>query len=220
MTNEIQTYETESIVTLPMAKEQILLKFKQIQELKKGILEDSDKISIDGKPYILKSGWRKLEFALNLTDTIMREEKELNEGITTWRIQVKVIAPNGRAVMGIGACSSNERKFQHPTHDVYAMAHTRAKNRAISDICGLGEVSAEELEPIERHAATEEREQMIPKITELQKNRIVKDAAKVGVNVDSVVKNVLGPEAELDSISRREASDVIDELKKIQEAKE
>ena len=30
-------------------------------------------------------------------------------------------------------------------HDVYATAHTRAKNRAISDLVGGGEVSAEEM---------------------------------------------------------------------------
>lgn len=211
MTNEITGIE--SIVTLPMAKDQIIERFKAIQSLKMAILDDSDMIKIGNKPYVLKSGWRKLEFALNLTDTIMREEKEVADGITTWRIQVKVIAPNGRAVMGIGACSSNERKFQHPDHDVYAMSHTRAKNRAISDMCGLGEVSAEEMT-----AETEERQEIIPKISDKQKDLIKNLAAKVNVIVDSVVKTTLGPEAELDNITRPEASLVIDALKKMQKA--
>jgi hypothetical protein len=48
--------------------------------------------------------------------------------------------------VGIGTCSTTERKFSKPEHDILAIAHTRAKNRAISDLIGLGEVSAEELE--------------------------------------------------------------------------
>jgi hypothetical protein len=46
----------------------------------------------------------------------------------------------------VGACASNERRFAHLDHDVRATAHTRGKNRAIADLVGGGEVSAEELE--------------------------------------------------------------------------
>ena len=57
---------------------------------------------------------------------------------------VRVRAPNGRETVGVASASSDERKFSHPEHDVYALCHTRAKNRGFSDILGLGEVSAEE----------------------------------------------------------------------------
>jgi DNA invertase Pin-like site-specific DNA recombinase len=36
----------------------------------------------------------------------------------------------GRSSTGLGACSTKERKFAHVDHDVLAIAHTRAKNRA------------------------------------------------------------------------------------------
>jgi hypothetical protein len=139
------TSEVEGIVMLPMSTNQILANFRQIQELKARLITAKDKITIQGKPYILKSGWRTLAFAFNLSDEVVYHEKEEKDGVITWRIHTRVTAPNGRSVVGVAACSSNERRFTHPAHDVYAMASTRSKNRAISDILGLGEVSAEEM---------------------------------------------------------------------------
>jgi len=135
------------IVIPPLRKEELLDHFNKIQELKRSLIDaKNDMITIVGKPYILKSGWRKLAFAFNLTDTIVREEKETTpDGETVWRMWVKVTAPNGREVIGVAAASSAEREFAHEEHDPYALCHTRAKNRAISDILGLGEVSAEEV---------------------------------------------------------------------------
>ena len=46
----------------------------------------------------------------------------------------------------VGSCASNERRFAHIDHDVRAIAHTRSKNRAVADLVGGGEVSAEEIE--------------------------------------------------------------------------
>jgi hypothetical protein len=135
------------IVVPPLEPDQIVEHFRKIQELKKRIIDPkTDTIRIGGKDYVLKSGWRKLAFAFNLTDEILREEKDVNQdGETTWRMWVKVTAPNGRTAIGVAACSSGERDFAHDEHDPYALCHTRAKNRAISDILGLGEVSAEEM---------------------------------------------------------------------------
>src|SRR5208337_5081409 len=88
-------------------------------------------------------------FAFNLTDSLIQVEKEDEESNgkrkRTWRMWVQVRAPNGREVIGVASASSDEKKFSHPDHDPYALCHTRAKNRAISDILGLGEVSAEEI---------------------------------------------------------------------------
>ena len=38
------------------------------------------------------------------------------------------------------------QRFSNPENDVRGTAHTRAKNRAISDLIGAGEVSAEEID--------------------------------------------------------------------------
>jgi hypothetical protein len=53
----------------------------------------------------------------------------------------------GRTAVRSGACSSSERKFAHGTHDVEAMAETRAYSRCAAAILGFGDTSAEEFEP-------------------------------------------------------------------------
>jgi hypothetical protein len=134
------------IVVPPLEPEVIRQHFDKIQLLKRKLIDpETDMIKIGSKPYILKSGWRKLAFAFNLSDEIVREEKEERGDETIYRIWAKVTAPNGRFVVAVGCASSKEREFTHEAHDPYALAATRSKNRAISDIIGLGEVSAEEM---------------------------------------------------------------------------
>ena len=59
---------------------------------------------------------------------------------------MKAIAPDGQYTYGIGSCDSreisDERRREHFTE---SKAHTRAKNRATSDLIGFGQVSAEEV---------------------------------------------------------------------------
>lgn len=66
-------------------------------------------------------------------------------------VLLRVTAPNGRTIIGDGACAVNERSkgadsFAHPDHDIFSTAFTRALNRGISRCIGTGEVSAEEFE--------------------------------------------------------------------------
>lgn len=98
---------------------------------------------------INKSGFRKLAMAFNLSDTIIeqvRTDRTDERHTFFWRITVQVQAPNGRVSTGVAICDSAERTFFHLEHDVYSTAHTRAKNRAISDLIAGGAVSAEEME--------------------------------------------------------------------------
>lgn len=121
--------------------------WQEFQMLKRAVIDKTDIQRIQGKDFIKKSGWRKLAQYFNLTDDIVQEVREpIGEGEWVWTIKVKCIAANGRYTVGVGKCASNERKFAHVEHDTYATAHTRAKNRAISDMIAAGEVSAEELE--------------------------------------------------------------------------
>jgi len=53
------------------------------------------------------------------------------------------------------ASSKEKSRWAHEEHDVYALAHTRAKNRAIADLIGGGEVSAEEIESEQGLAKTD-----------------------------------------------------------------
>jgi len=61
---------------------------------------------------------------------------------------VSVMHPGGATMVGLGTCSARERGFTHPDHDIIATSWTRALNRAISDMVGWGEVSAEEIDAI------------------------------------------------------------------------
>lgn len=128
--------------------EELKRHWQTIQELKKSILDKSDIQEIQGRTYVKRSGWRKLQSAFAISDRIISKEREDQaEGHFLWRVEVEAYhAKTGRSAMGIGTCSTKERKFAHPDHDILATAHTRAKNRAISDLIGLGEVSAEELD--------------------------------------------------------------------------
>lgn len=144
------------IVRPAVSAKEALAAWREFQELKKYIIEPSDIqtiTTIDKKTgrekqsrFVKKSGWRKFAQFYNLTDRIVEESKEpAGQGGFRWKIKVVCTAPNGRETEGVGMCSSTERGFAHPDHDVYATAHTRAKNRATSDMIAAGEVSAEEI---------------------------------------------------------------------------
>ncbi|MBU1037413.1 hypothetical protein KKF32_05350 [Patescibacteria group bacterium] len=119
---------------------------KLFQDLKASILDkNKDIATIQGKPYVKRSGWRKMALVFNISDEILKQQKEEKGDDFEWRHWVRAWAPNGRSVVGVGGCSSKERDFAHIEHDVFCVSHTRAKNRALSDLIGSGEVSWEEL---------------------------------------------------------------------------
>lgn len=112
------------------------------------------KLMLRGKEKVLinRSGWRAIQLAFNINDDIDKEETIQHSDGKNYTIRIWVRAwhvKSGRHVIGVGSCSTDEpgKVFQHPHHDVCATAHTRAKNRAISDLVGAGEVSAEEISP-------------------------------------------------------------------------
>lgn len=61
-------------------------------------------------------------------------------------VLLRVVSPNGRTILGDGACATAERGFTHADHDVFSTAFTRAFNRGVSRCIGTGEVSSEEFE--------------------------------------------------------------------------
>lgn len=139
------------------------------QDLVKALLDVEEDYQ-DGKKK--KSAWRKLATAFNISDEIVNEQlifDDVDGQIITARYKVKAILPNGRSTIGVGVCSIYDKirytatkkydadketpsnfelrgRFSNAEHDVPSTAHTRAKNRAISDLIGAGETSAEELE--------------------------------------------------------------------------
>lgn len=103
-------------------------------------------LKIQGKAFRKKNYWRAIATAFNLNLEI-REEK-LDETANGWGYLVvyRATAPNGRFSDGDGSCYASEKTDAMATvHNVRAHAHTRAMNRAISNLVGFGEVSAEEM---------------------------------------------------------------------------
>ena len=143
---EIQS-EAQLEIVKPIVKTNDAIKdLKSFEELKANLLSESDYQAISGKNFIKKSGWRKLALVFNISDQIVESSKNVREdGSFTWTFRVRASAPNGRFTEAVASCDSRERKFAHVEHDVFATAHTRCKSRAISDLIGAGEISAEEM---------------------------------------------------------------------------
>ena len=104
--------------------------------------------------FVKKSGWRKIAKAFGLSVTRVEsgvERSAEGDPIRAWSVY-RATGPNGQSQDGDGYCSVDESRFgksggrQKLENDMRATATTRAKNRAISDLVGMGEVSAEEVE--------------------------------------------------------------------------
>lgn len=160
--NEVMVVDNTTTTSLsPVNVDGAVEFWDNYQELTKALLDESD---YQGTQFKKKSAWRKYATAFNLSDEIIKEE-EIREPdtqqIITSKVWVKCTAPNGRSTVGVGICSiydkiSNKdmsqpsnfvlrQRFSNAEHDIPSTAHTRAKNRAISDMIGAGEVSAEEM---------------------------------------------------------------------------
>ena len=127
--------------------EQAAQQWQLYKQVKASVLDKTDFQKISGKQFTKKSGFRKIATFFGLSDRITEKQRvDREDGSFMWMITVEASAPNGRVSQGVGICDSRERNFAHVEHDVYATAHTRAKNRAISDMVAGGEVSAEEME--------------------------------------------------------------------------
>jgi len=134
---------------VPVATETELVEaMRRFEAIKAALLvRDRDTYTIEGQERIRKSGWRKLALAFGISDEIVEERLErdpIHVGEMTWHVRVRCWARGGRRAEGVGSASSRERKFAHLEHDLHALAHTRAKNRAIADMLGSSDLIAEE----------------------------------------------------------------------------
>jgi hypothetical protein len=156
-TTEITT-DTTKIQPLdivePMDIDRLAEAFKKFEDFKKRLLTEDDSVKIGNKLFLKKSAWRKWALACSVSDEIRSEERIPLEGRDAkdgfmYRITVRAYhIPTGRSSTGVAVASSSEKtKWAHEEHDVFSLAHTRAKSRAISDLVGGGEVSAEEMQP-------------------------------------------------------------------------
>lgn len=172
---ELEVLGITGAVVPVITEKEAIEHFQRFQRIKKAVLTDKDYMYIgtDGKPcnkedsdseYIKKSGWRKIALLFNLT--IEQEEPYGFKGVDNdgdWHgiaTKVKVIAPNGRFVEAVGTCTTRNPFFckrwdagkkeywwiDTDESNLVKTAQTVAINRAISDLVGSGELSAEEVE--------------------------------------------------------------------------
>lgn len=152
--------------------DQALKEWEAYQELTEKLLNDGDYQKIGNTKFKKKSAWRKYARAFNISCEVVYEDiVRAPDGYPLFaRVRVRATDPTGRFQETDQECHINERccdkpcrkanwdkhscckadcdgrtHFSHPG-DLPATATTRAKNRAISDLIGAGEVSYEEMQ--------------------------------------------------------------------------
>ncbi len=141
--------ETEQIVLKPVSSiENIIWAYREYNRLKDSLLIETDYQLIKGKKCIKKSWFRKLATAFGISTEIVRENRINFEKYFVYEITVRATSPSGRYSEACASCASNEKEFSHLENDVRATAQTRGTNRAIADLIGSWEVSAEELDQV------------------------------------------------------------------------
>lgn len=135
--NNVQTFNIEDAIK----------QWEMYQLVTQKLLDKSDYITIRGTAFKKKSAWRKYARAFNIsTDVVSKNIEKNDKGIVTEaEFVVRATMPDGRYAEGWGSCSRREGTKQRPNHDIPATAMTRATNRAIADLIGAGEVTAEEM---------------------------------------------------------------------------
>lgn len=139
---------------LPMSPDAARQAMAKYQELTSAMLVDEDWQRIPSGKFVKRSGFQKIASGYGVSTEIVSETVERDSGGKPLRAHAVVRAthPNGRHADGSGSCSVDESRFRTPSgrakaeHDISATAATRATNRAISNLVGFGQVSAEEVD--------------------------------------------------------------------------
>lgn len=138
VTNNVQNFDVDAA----------LKQWEAYQIFTEKLLNENDYINIKGKSFKKKSAWRKYARAFNINTEVINQEISKNDKgiVTEANFLVRATLPDGRYCDGWGNCSRREAgQKQRPNHDIPATAMTRATNRAIADLIGAGEVTAEEM---------------------------------------------------------------------------
>ena len=128
-----------------------------------------------------KSAWRKLARFYGVSTELLDKQRIVDEdGVVTWHYSVRAWQ-GGVTTTGEAACSTNEKGKERTEHEVKGTAHTRAKNRAISDLIGFGQVSAEEMTPVAPRKLVDAETQVKSKEKKTKKKPRKQAALKPGV---------------------------------------
>tara|TARA_R100000008_G_scaffold38445_1_gene21964 strand:- start:213 stop:791 length:579 start_codon:yes stop_codon:yes gene_type:complete len=133
----------------PETLRETLRQYREIQQVLDEAMPES-LVTIGRKKHRTKSYWRAIATTFNLNVVCVEEQHVQAAGKSTdwgWLTTYRATAPNGRVADGDGSCFVSEKagRGQGSVHNVRSHAHTRAYNRAVSNLVGFGEVSAEEM---------------------------------------------------------------------------
>lgn len=121
--------------------------YKQIQEVIDARMP-KEIMRIGDKMFRKKAYWRAVATAFNVDCTMHAEEHFEAGDDWGYRVVYTARSKDGRSASGDGVCMASEKskgRMEATHHNVRGHAHTRAFNRAISNLVGFGEVSADEL---------------------------------------------------------------------------
>jgi hypothetical protein len=154
--------QTQAIVKpagSPAELGQAIKSYRELQETLDAAMPDCIQ-DIAGKQFRKKNYWRAVKTAFNLKVECEKEERYEESDDWGFMVTYRAIAPNGATADGDGACTFKEKSkgnMQPTLHNIRSQAHTRAFNRAVSNLVGFGEVSAEEMiddkKPIDKPAS-------------------------------------------------------------------
>lgn len=160
-------------VVEPLGKiEDLKRSWAKFQAVKAAVIDAGDVQEVtrgnEKRAYIVKSGWRKIQVAYGIRTEVLKQVREVHDKTVMWNITVRASTRNGYFAEAVGSCVNNERcserqplkgcdrtggdcnnglrHFAHGEADMLMTAQTRATNRAISDLVGGGDVSAEEMQ--------------------------------------------------------------------------
>jgi hypothetical protein len=146
-------------VVVPSAQtlEQSVRRYREMQQTLDGLMPDQivqTGTNADGSPKLFrrKGYWKAIAQGFGLTVEMLSEERFEHEDDFGYTVTYRATDPRtGRSADGDGACCASEKSGRRggiggTEHNVRAHAHTRATNRAVSNLVAFGEVSAEEAE--------------------------------------------------------------------------
>jgi len=188
-TKELQINEAGFIRPL-LGVDQAVEAFNQYQTLKMKLRGEGDFVTFVDRNGNVKEAptksWRsQLTRFFGISVEILSESMELlTEGSFVVKAIAKAIAPNGLFMIGDGSCWSKTKnefdKKGNPIdiyHNTRSHAITRAKNRAVLELVGFGEVSAEEisgeLETPEESFQKQRKNNVVNKLTSKQRTSIL-----------------------------------------------
>ena len=172
--NEIVVVEQDSAAISTVNVEQALEEWNAYQKITELMLDETDYQQIQGRAFKKKSAWRKYARAFNITTEIIDKDivKTDKGAVKEASFIVRATLPTGRYADGWGNCSRQEGNKAHPNHDIPATAMTRATNRAIADLIGAGEVTAEEIQAELKMEAVERAKAKLRKKSKSDENVI------------------------------------------------